>query len=64
MNYSKPERPFLLISADQNDEITCTWSEIEEDLRQIAKELMSYGDKILYAMEIQLCRNIKINESE
>lgn len=55
--FLKPERPFLLIYAD-NDEVNYAWLESEEELKEVIAEVASYGCKICDAIEIGSLREI------
>lgn len=57
--FLRPERPFLLIYTDTDDSVSFAWLESEEDLRDVIKEVTSYGCKITDAIEIGSCREIK-----
>lgn len=60
--FIKPDRPFLLIYTDDNDEVSYLWTESEEELMEVIAEVTSYGCKIQDAIEIGSCRDIKIDE--
>jgi len=60
--FLQPERPFLLIYEDTNEEISYSFLETEEDMVDVIKEVKSYGCSIIHAMEIGSCRDIKIDE--
>ncbi len=57
--FLRPERPFLLIYTDTDDSVSFAWLESEEDLRDVIKEVTSYGCKITDAIEIESYREIK-----
>lgn len=60
-NFKKLELPFLLIYGNKDNEVSYSWFETEEDLRECVKEIESYGDFVVYAMEIEKARDIKLN---
>lgn len=57
--FLRPERPFFLIYTDTDDSVSYSWLESEEDLLEVIKEVTSYGCKIVDAIEIGSCREIK-----
>lgn len=57
--FFRPEKPFLLIYTDKDDSVSFAWLESEEDLRDVIKEVTSYGCEITDAIEIGSCREIK-----
>lgn len=57
--FLKPERPFLLMYTDTDDSVSYSWLESEEDLLEVIREVISYGCKIVDAIEIGSCREIK-----
>ena len=59
--FLKPERPYLLIYTD-NDVVSYSWLETEEDMKELIKEVKSYGCEIADAIEIGSCREINIQE--
>ena len=60
--FLQPERPFLLIYEDTNEEISYSFLETEEDMIDVIKEVKSYGCSIIHAMEIGSCRDVIIEE--
>ena len=49
--FLKPERPFLLMYTDTDDSVSYSWLESEEDLLEVIREVISYGCKIVDAIE-------------
>ena len=58
--FTKPERPFLLLSEDNEGNVSYSWLETEEELQEIASELKGYGNRIIEAIEIGKCRTIEL----
>lgn len=58
--FTKPDRPFLLLTRDDEDNESCYWLESEDELQEVASERKEYGEKIVDAIEIGSCREIKI----
>lgn len=58
--FTKPERPFLLLSQDNEGNVSYSWLETEEELQEVASELKGYGDKIIDAIEIGSCRTVDV----
>lgn len=56
--FVKPDKPFLLIYADNDSSVSYAWFETEEELREVAEEVRSYGCEICDAVEIGSCCNI------
>lgn len=59
--FTRPERPFLLLSQDNEGNVSYSWLETEEELQEVASELKGYGDKIIDAIEIGSSRDINID---
>lgn len=62
--FAKPEKPFLLISEDREGIVSYLWLETEDDLLEVAEEFKSFGDTIVYAIEIGSCRNVDLSKLE
>lgn len=60
-NFKKLELPFLLIYGNKDNEVSYSWFETEEDLRECVMEIESYGGLVMYAMEIENARDIELN---
>lgn len=62
-DFTKPDRPFLLIYTDTNDNNSASysWFKTEESLIEGIKEVTSYGCEIRVAIEIDSCRNIAVD---
>lgn len=60
--FLQPERPFLLIYEDENEAVSFSFLETEDDIVEVIKEVKSYGCKILQAIEIGSCRDVVIEE--
>ncbi len=58
--FTRPERPFLLLSQDNEGNVAYSWLETEEELQEVASELKEYGDKIIDAIEIGSCRTVDV----
>lgn len=58
--FTRPERPFLLLSQDSEGNVSYSWLETEEELQEVASELKGYGDKIIDAIEIGSCRTVDV----
>lgn len=56
--FLQPERPFLLIYEDENEDVSFSFLQTEEDIIEVIKEVKSYGCKILQAIEIGSCRDV------
>ena len=56
--FLQPEKPFLLIYRDADDVISFAWLEDEDDIKEVAKEVESYGCEIIDAIEIGSCRDV------
>ena len=59
--FTRPERPFLLLSQDNEGNVSYSWLETEEELQEVASELKEYGDKIIDAIEIGSCRTVDVS---
>lgn len=57
--FTKPERPFLLIYTDTDDSVAYAWLETEDELKEVIKEVKSYGCTIQDALEIGSSRDIE-----
>lgn len=60
-NFERPELPFLLIYESRDNGISYSWFATEEELRETVKEVESYGDLVMYAMEIDNARDVELN---
>lgn len=58
---TKPEKPFLLLAEDGEHSISYHRLKSEEELQDVALELKNGGCRILDAIEIGSCRDVKIN---
>lgn len=58
--FTRPDRPFLLLTEDDEHVVSCYWLESEEELQEVASERREYGEKIIDAIEISSCRDVKI----
>lgn len=59
--FTKPEKPFLLLAEDSEHSISYHWLESEEELQEVVLELKDGGCRILDAIDIGSCRDVKIN---
>ena len=59
--FTKPERPFLLIAEDKDGAVSYTWLETEDELKEVAKELKSYGLTITDTIEIGSVREVELD---
>lgn len=60
--FLKPERPFLLIYESEQDGVSYSWLEDEDELKDVIKEVKSYGCTIVDAIEIGSYRKINTDE--
>ena len=60
--FLQPEKPFMLIYEDEDDVLSIAWLETEDDLLEVVEEVKGYGCKIVEAIEIGSCRDVKIDE--
>jgi hypothetical protein len=60
--FLKPKNPFLLLSQDVDGEVNYSWLGSEEELQEVAKELLEYGNKVINAIEIGSSRDIIIKK--
>lgn len=60
--FLKPEKPFMLIYENEDNELSISWLETEDDLLKVVEEVKRYGCKIVDAVEIGSCRDVKIDE--
>jgi DNA-binding HxlR family transcriptional regulator len=60
--FLKPERPFLLIYESEQDGVSYSWLEDEDELKDVIKEVKSYGCTIVDAIEIGSYREINTDE--
>jgi hypothetical protein len=58
--FTKPERPFLLLTEDVDGNISYHWLETETELMEVINECQEYGNKIIDALEIGSSRDIEI----
>ena len=61
--FTSPEKPFLLIYTNEENELSCSWLESEEELMDVITEVTSYGCKIQDAIEIGSVRCIDFNSN-
>ena len=60
--FLKPERPFLLIYESEQDGVSYSWLEDEDELKDVIKEVKSYGCTIVDAIEIGSYREVNTDE--
>ena len=58
--FTKPERPFLLLSQDNEGNVSYLWLGTEDELQEVASELKGYGNRIIDAIEIGSCKTIEL----
>lgn len=58
--FTRPERPFLLLTEDVDGNISYHWLETEIELLEVMNELQENGDIVLDALEIGSSRDIEI----
>lgn len=56
--FSRPEKPFLLIYMDIEDNISYVWCETEEEITAIMNEIVEEDCTIINAIEINSCREL------
>lgn len=62
--FTKPDRPFLLLSENTDSVVSYFWCETEEELQEVAKELIADGDKVIESIEIGSCRDVDVAKSD
>lgn len=58
--FTRPDRPFLLLTEDDDHAVSYYWLESEEELQEVVSERKEYGEKIIDAIEISFCRDVEI----
>lgn len=58
--FLKPERPFLLLTEDEDGIVSYSLWDNENNMREDAIERCGYGEEIIIAIEIASCRDINI----
>ena len=58
--FTRSEKPFLLLSEDSEQTISYYWFDNEEELQEIANKILKDGGKIIDAIEIQSCREVEV----
>lgn len=58
--FTRPDRPFLLLTEDDEHVASYYWLESEEELQEVASERREYGEKIIDAIEISSCKDVEI----
>lgn len=58
--FTKPDRPFLLLTKDEDGVESYYWLESEDELKEVASERKEYGERIIDAIEIGSCRTVEI----
>ena len=61
--FVKPERPFFLMAEDKHGEVSYFWLETDEELVEVAKEVISNGLTITDSFEIGSIREVKLYEN-
>lgn len=62
--FTKPDRPFLLLSENTDSVVSYFWCETEEELQEIAKKLIADGDEVIESVEIGSCRDVDVEKSD
>ncbi len=60
--FEKPNKPFILISENEIDGISIAYLETKDDMIKAIKEVKSYGDTIVKAIEIETYRNFDFDK--
>ena len=58
--FTRSERPFLLLAENKEQNISYYWFDDEDELQAIAARIIDNGGKIIDAIEIQSCREVEI----
>lgn len=58
--FTRLDRPFLLLTENDEHVVSYYWLESEEELQEVVSERREYGEKIIDAIEISSYRDIKI----
>lgn len=58
--FTRSEKPFLLLVEDKEQNISYYWFDDEDELQMIATKIIGNGGKIIDAIEIQSCREVEI----
>lgn len=58
--FTRSEKPFLLLAEDKTQNISYYWFDDEDELQMIATKIVDNGGKIIDAIEIQSCREVEI----
>lgn len=62
--FTKPDRPFLLLSENTDSVVSYFWCETEEELQEVAKELTADRDKVIESIEIGSCRDVDVEKND
>ena len=62
LEFTRPDKPFMLIYESEKDGLSIAWLETEEDMMETIEEVKSYGDTIVDAIEIESCRDVNTDE--
>ena len=60
--FLQPEKPFMLIYLDKQNNMQIAWLETEEDMKETAKKIQYYGCVIQDAIEIASCRDVILED--
>ncbi|WP_143322935.1 hypothetical protein [Clostridium sp. HBUAS56010] len=60
--FTKPERPFLIIYEDMEHNVSYSWLESEEEMKEVFKEIRDSSGKIIDSIEIGSIRDVVCEE--
>ena len=58
--FLRPDKPFMLVYESEKDGMSIAWLETEEDMIDTIEEVKSYGSTVIDAIEIESCRDFKV----
>lgn len=59
VEFVKPEKPFMLLFEDKEENLSVAWLKTEADLLKTVEEVEAGGCRIVKQMEIGSCRELK-----
>ncbi len=62
--FVKPDKPFMLVSENEKNGFSIAWLETKKDMIEAIKEVKSYGDTIVSAVEIGTYRKFDFHNGE
>lgn len=61
LEFTRPEKPFMLVYESEKDGLSIAWLETMEDMIETIEEVKAYGSVIVDAIEIGSCRDVIVD---